>query len=146
MQAGMVGVLEAWENYNPAKGANINTHLYTRVRGSIMDAIRQGHHDHRRGKGKDAYCVVSLGGVPDFNETAAEDLPAYERLKNEKRSLAMWAAIDSLPKRWQIIVRLYCNNLTLREIGEVMDFGEARACQLLGKVVKVLRDKLNAWI
>lgn len=42
IQAGMIGLLEAYRNYNEDKGASFETYAGIRVRGSMLDEIRKG--------------------------------------------------------------------------------------------------------
>ncbi len=42
MQAGMIGLLEAWKNFDPSKGASFETYASIRIRGSMLDEIRKG--------------------------------------------------------------------------------------------------------
>ena len=52
--------------------------------------------------------------------------------------------IGRLPEREQHILALYYyENLTLREIGQVLSLTEARISQILGKTLLGLRQQLN---
>ncbi|MGH8583335.1 MAG: RNA polymerase sigma factor FliA [Gammaproteobacteria bacterium] len=42
VQAGMIGLLEAARNYDPAQGASFETYSGIRIRGSMLDEIRKG--------------------------------------------------------------------------------------------------------
>ncbi|SDX08949.1 RNA polymerase sigma factor FliA [Marinobacter mobilis] len=42
MQAGMIGLLEAAQKYQPTKGASFETYAGIRIRGAIVDEIRKG--------------------------------------------------------------------------------------------------------
>lgn len=42
IQAGMIGLLEAYRNYDQNKGASFETYAGIRVRGSMLDEIRKG--------------------------------------------------------------------------------------------------------
>jgi RNA polymerase sigma factor for flagellar operon FliA len=42
LQAGMIGLLEAYRNYDGSKGASFETYAGIRIRGSMIDEIRQG--------------------------------------------------------------------------------------------------------
>ncbi len=42
IQAGMVGLLEAAQKYDPGKGASFETYAGIRIRGAMMDDIRKG--------------------------------------------------------------------------------------------------------
>ena len=54
------------------------------------------------------------------------------------------SAIDALPKREKIVIALYYyDNLTLREIGDVLGVTESRVSQLRAKAVLALRGRLR---
>ncbi|BAO44324.1 RNA polymerase sigma factor FliA [Thiolapillus brandeum] len=42
IQAGMIGLLEAINNYDPSKGASFETYARIRIRGSMIDEVRRG--------------------------------------------------------------------------------------------------------
>ncbi|KLV05859.1 RNA polymerase sigma 70 [Photobacterium aquae] len=42
IQAGMIGLLEAQQNYDPSKGASFETFAGIRIRGAMLDDIRRG--------------------------------------------------------------------------------------------------------
>ncbi len=42
VQAGMVGLLEAMQNYDSSKGASFETYARIRIRGSMIDEVRRG--------------------------------------------------------------------------------------------------------
>ncbi|KJF98181.1 MULTISPECIES: RNA polymerase sigma factor FliA [Photobacterium] len=42
IQAGMIGLLEAQQNYDPTKGASFETFAGIRIRGAMLDDIRRG--------------------------------------------------------------------------------------------------------
>lgn len=55
-------------------------------------------------------------------------------------------AIENLPEKERLVVVLYYNEeLTLREIGEVLSVTESRVCQMHTKAMLRLRGKLSAW-
>jgi RNA polymerase sigma factor FliA len=54
-------------------------------------------------------------------------------------------AFERLPERERkVAVLLYVYNLTLREIGEILDVTESRVCQIHGQITKKLRVELEA--
>ncbi len=62
--------------------------------------------------------------------------------QNEVKEL-LAAAIDELPEREKLVIVLYYyENLTLREIGEILNVSESRVCQIHTKVVLRLRAHL----
>jgi RNA polymerase sigma factor for flagellar operon FliA len=53
-------------------------------------------------------------------------------------------AVEELPERERIVVTLYYHEeLTLREIGEILDLSEGRICQIFGQAVARLRVNLG---
>lgn len=62
--------------------------------------------------------------------------------QNEVREL-LAHAIGDLPEKEKLVVVLYYyENLTLREIGEILDVSESRVCQIHTKVITRLRSHL----
>jgi RNA polymerase sigma factor for flagellar operon FliA len=54
------------------------------------------------------------------------------------------AAFEQLPERERkVALLLHVNNLTLREVGEVLGVSESRVCQIHGKLKKGLRERLS---
>jgi RNA polymerase sigma factor for flagellar operon FliA len=55
------------------------------------------------------------------------------------------AAFDQLPERERkVALLLHVNNLTLREVGEVLGVSESRVCQIHGKLKRGLRERLSS--
>jgi RNA polymerase sigma factor for flagellar operon FliA len=54
------------------------------------------------------------------------------------------AGLAALPERDRLVVTLYYyEELTLREIGQILDLSEGRVCQILAQAVACLRDALG---
>lgn len=63
--------------------------------------------------------------------------------QNEVKDI-LAGAIDELPEKEKLVIVLYYyENLTLREIGEILDVSESRVCQIHTKVVTRLRSHLS---
>jgi RNA polymerase sigma factor for flagellar operon FliA len=55
------------------------------------------------------------------------------------------AAFDELPERERkVALLLHVNNLTLREIGQVLGVSESRVCQIHSRLKRGLRERLSA--
>ncbi len=62
--------------------------------------------------------------------------------QNEIKDI-MASALEELPEKEKLVVVLYYyENLTLREIGEILDVSESRVCQIHTKVITRLRSHL----
>ena len=75
-----------------------------------------------------------------------EDAPSPEfSLEQSEMREALGDAISRLPEREKLVITLYYyEELTLREIGEVIGVCESRVCQLRGLAVSRLRTTLRA--
>ncbi len=103
---------------------------------------------------KDAQCRFSLSLHSPVNgeddHTMIESIPnndtllAFEAIDRDSLKAYIQTLINELPDREQTILTLYYfENLTLREIAELMDRTEARISQILAKVLKTLRYQLS---
>ena len=103
---------------------------------------------------RDAQCRFSLSLFhtlgDDGGQTMLDVLPdeeataGFERVEQASVQAYLKKLIAGLPERQQTILGLYyIEDLTLREIGEVIDLSEARISQLLGKLLLTLRAGLE---
>lgn len=194
IQAGMIGLLEARENFDPTKGASFETFASIRVRGAMLDELRRGDWAPRsvykaarmiaevvrqieNETGRDAKDVdvakalnlsldeyhhllmdasnVHLSGYEESGlteDTMAQGL--FSKLWSPQESLTNTAfrrdlanEIAQLPERERLVISLYYEEeLTLKEIGEIMGVTESRACQLHSQAVIRLKARLKDWI
>jgi RNA polymerase sigma factor for flagellar operon FliA len=80
--------------------------------------------------------------IDTLEDPKAKDPSRALDLSEMKARLA--AAIDALPKREKIVIALYYyENLTLREIGEVLGVTESRVSQLHTKAILRLKGRLR---
>lgn len=71
---------------------------------------------------------------------AANDSDPIARVESEERQQKLIAAILALPDQQQKVLNLYYyEELTLKEIGMVLDVSESRICQIHGAAIKKLR-------
>lgn len=69
-----------------------------------------------------------------------------DQIHQEEIVELLTTAIGSLPEKERLVVVMYYNEeLTLREIGEVLGVTESRVCQLHTKAMLRLRGKLTTW-
>ena len=110
--------------------------------------------------GKALVSVFSTDGSANWQLGAADDdkadndavdsLPDTEdsipdiALEKAQLSENLVRAIEELPEREKLILSLYYNDeLTLKEIGEIVGVGESRISQILAKTAKSLRQTLQ---
>ena len=190
--AGLLGLLQALDNYSLDRGTPFISYAYGRVRGALIDYLRSIDvlsQKRRRllGRAQHALDVLrqTLGQEPDDHDVAdylGISLDAYHALlvdAQRRFSLSLYenaddqqpvletvpledalAAFDQidrasmhdyvaslvarLPKRERDILALYYyEDLTLREIGQIIGLTEARISQILGKTLLGLRNQLT---
>jgi len=189
---GVFGLIDAIDKFDPNKGVKFETYASLRIRGAIIDNIRELDWVPRslRQKAKDlekAYADLEydLGRPPsdeetadklgvtmkDFNKLVSDasistlvsleeaveqnsdliDDPGFEDISenpakqaefNELKDL-LASEIDKLSEKEKTVISFYYyNELTLKEISEIMKVSESRISQLHTKAVAKLRGKM----
>ncbi|MCK9518590.1 MAG: FliA/WhiG family RNA polymerase sigma factor [Dehalococcoidia bacterium] len=102
-----------------------------------------------------SWVTVSLDGLLDRNDN--EDGSGYSDMppdpneedftnRMEKRQMvdALAGAIKTLPEReWLIVSLYYKDEMTMKEIAQILDISESRVCQLHGRALGRLRARLE---
>ncbi|MDD1783253.1 RNA polymerase sigma factor FliA [Enterovibrio sp. ZSDZ35] len=93
IQAGMVGLLEAQQNYDPSKGASFETYAGIRIRGAMLDDMRKGdwvprsvHKNNRQISEVISQLEGELGRDPNDKEIAKRlgmSLDQYYQAQND---------------------------------------------------------------
>lgn len=80
-----------------------------------------------------------------YNQNIHFDPVSFVESKDLVNKLA--SAVDALPERERLVVTLYYHEeLTLREIGEILNLSEGRICQIFGQAVGRLRGALGVAV
>lgn len=189
---GTIGLIEAVDRFDPARGIKFETYAIPRVRGAIIDAVRsldlvprsarqraraieEAYRDLFARDGRmpdeatvadhlglttaqfqqalqDAACAVLPLDRPDRdgNVTIEEVLPdpqapsPLEAAARAEMVASLAEALGQLSERDRLIVSLYYyEELTLKEIGAVLDITESRVSQLLTRARLQLRALLH---
>ena len=197
INAGVVGLIEAYSNFDTGKGVKFETYASLRIRGSILDELRGMDWVPRstRARSREVERTLSkleseLGRPPTEDELAAGlgvDMATYYHIIDDVSSASLFsldeiifgeddhnpvALIDTLHSEDQqsaldilerkelrnlladslgkvteqerLVVALYYHEeLTLREIGQVLELSESRVSQLHTKALLSLRAKLR---
>jgi RNA polymerase sigma factor for flagellar operon FliA len=105
------------------------------------------HELHTRRQKLSGASVVGIDDAgPDFLErTSDSNSPDPFELTAHREVLArLVSAIDDLPEKMQqILSAYYCENMNLREIGQLLGVTESRVCQIHGEARRYLRDTLS---
>jgi RNA polymerase sigma factor for flagellar operon FliA len=101
-----------------------------------------------------SWVTVSLDGLLDRDSSdegsAPTELPADPNEEDftqrlEKRQLidALTGAVKQLPEReWLIVSLYYRDEMTMKEIAQILEISESRVCQLHGRALGRLRARL----
>jgi len=192
--AGIFGLIAAIEAYDMSRGIKFETYCSVRVRGSILDELRNLDWVPRlvRSKAQKMETAhrdleTSLGRRPRDDEIAAALDISMDELNTLTREVAATNMV-SLSKRWDdddeesssrryevladeaendpirllqhkeiaelvdrdlsrkerlILVLYYYDELTMREIGRMLNLSESRVCQLHSRILDRLRERLQ---
>lgn len=197
INTGVIGLIEAFNNFDPARGVKFETFAVPRIRGAILDELRALDWVPRstRAKARNIDKALTkleneLGRGPSDTELAAimkisleelqyarkdvsvtallsldelicrEDdnrqVPRIETIENsatvdvlddmERVELRIFLihAISSLTEQERLVVSLYYyEELTLKEIGEIMLISESRVSQIHTRAVTRLRAMIK---
>lgn len=182
--AGVLGLMEALQRYEPAREVSFASYAAFRVRGAMLDELRRRDlmaRDARR-ETKQIQGVITalraqLGRSPEDQEVAEalgselgsflrrleklapvqiysledEDIDvrlhspcAFEEVNKTQLKKRLVTALGRLGERTQRVLHLYYQeDLTLREIGEVLEISESRVSQIMSKATLELRALLR---
>jgi RNA polymerase sigma factor for flagellar operon FliA len=197
INTGVIGLIEAFRNFDPERGVKFETYAVPRIRGAILDELRSLDWVPRSTRAKAREIERALlgfeneyGRPPTDEELAAvlgmsihdlhlsledvskttllsldemifreednrqvprietvEDKKANVILKNLERNelqAFLVLAIDRLTEQEKLVIALYYyEELTLKEIGEVMKISESRVSQIHTKAVLKLRGMVR---
>lgn len=138
--AGLVGLIDAVDRYQPDRGVPFEAYAALRVRGAVLDELRSA----TGGRRNEAPAPVSLDELLDLGD---HTLPSLDetgpRRAAEELAGRVESAMRCLPDRQrELLSRYYGQSLTLREAGKKMGISEARACQLHTRAIASLRRAL----
>lgn len=197
ISAGVLGLIDAVDKYDPDKKVKFKTYAEFRIRGAILDELRAMDWVPRSVRKKSSALEEVIGrlqntlGRPAEDEEIAEEmdisLPELHRLLDEVSGVNLLSLDDSenplgnldseqvmealgregledplarlgllelrttvaqtiegLPEKEKLVVSLYYyDELTMREIGEVLGYTESRISQMHTKAILRLRARLR---
>lgn len=195
VNAGVIGLMDAIEKYDPMRGTSFKTYADFRIRGAILDELRtldwlprsirqkvnsieSAYVKLERQLGRavtdeevagalnidleefyeilaqaSAVSLVSLydTGTEDEESRSFLDCIAGDEadpavaLESQEVYEAVGRAIERLPEKERIVISLYYHDeLTMKEIGKVLNLTESRISQIHTKAVLRLRGRLRS--
>jgi RNA polymerase sigma factor for flagellar operon FliA len=159
IQAGLIVLLEAAARYDETQGASFETYAAIRVRGAMLDEVRNSEWAPRSVQRKARQLSQAMDAVTDKTEREARDTEVAEHLgmsvsslrdlfreASARRVVSLEESIHELPEREREVVRLYHEKgLTLRAIGSLMCVSESRIAQMHSRALKRLKDRMSHW-
>ena len=200
MSAGVIGLMDALDKFDPEKKVQFKTYAEFRIKGAMLDELRsldwvsrsvrqkaaqleKAYQTLEKKKGRaveEEEVAQEMGISLDHyynlvNEVNGVFLLDIENLRNrlpklpeedlinllidekEKQPLQLLGleelkrvltqAIDELSSKEKTVISLYYyEELTLKEIGEVLGFTESRICQIHAKAILKLRGKIRFYM
>jgi RNA polymerase sigma factor for flagellar operon FliA len=144
--AGIVGLYDALDKFDSEKGAKFQTYAEYRIKGAMLDELR------KMGCRAQGISLLSLdeimpdGAVPKFTNRTSDTPSPFDELKMRELKQVISKALLSISKKEQLVVSLYYyDELTLKEIGRVLDLTESRVSQIHSKAIIKLRAKLRSY-
>ncbi len=193
LSAGVVGLIQAIDNFDPSQNVKLKTYAEFRIRGAILDSLRESDWAPRmkRKQAREFEAAISrteqkLGRSPEETEIAAElkltveeyrqkltemeglNIGELEYIRDENENPVLLkyvasseeespevrleraelerliaTAIDRIPKVEKTVLSLYFyEELTLREIAEIMGIHLSRVSQIKSQAILRLRNAM----
>ena len=143
VQEGMIGLMDAAERFDPARGVKFSTYAMWHIRKTIMEAIRSKNdivRTPRRHKSKSCMTLENAARMADTSPPPDEILEAQEEVA------AVHRCIQRLPSREAIVVRLRhginTEKMTLKKVGHILGVSPERVRQIQAGAEEKLRDFL----
>lgn len=135
ISCGLEALIRGVDSYDEACGATLAQFLWTRIRRGILDELR----------GRDPEPPLALAqweGADQLPSAYPSSDPEHASARREAKQ-RFREAFRALPERdRRVAVLLYVENLTLREIGELLGVTESRVCQIHSQLRRELRVTL----
>jgi RNA polymerase sigma factor FliA len=177
VQVGVIGLLDAIERFDPARGVKFETYAVTRIRGTIQDELRKldwvprsvrkkaraaengGEESARSSLPTDGHrkttqyseevLGVMMNATTDEsravdNLATDESSDLLEIVGSDQLKAILTRTVEELPEDERLIVTLYYyEELTFREIGDIVHLSESRVFQKHAAVMKKLRARFG---
>ena len=153
---GVFGLVQAARRYRGDMGAPFGAYAARRVRGQVLDALRDRDPLTRserrafreaRKVSEDLpppYVEVSLDRLAELGEPRARDASALARHRDPRwaRVAAALRELTTLERR--VVIDAFARGLTLREIGARVGLSESGVCRVRARALKKLRSACAA--
>jgi len=149
---GVFGLVQAARRYRGDLGAPFGAYAARRVRGQVLDALRDRdpltrterrafrEQQKQRADLPQPYVEVSLDRLAELGDSDPPD-----RTRTRTRLDPRWAGVAAALRRLsplerRVLVFAYARELTLREIGTRVGLSESGVCRVRARALRKLRD------
>lgn len=141
---GYMGLVEAHKRFDPKRGVPFGAFAAMRVRGAMLDWLRQldpiSRDERARLRNTDASASVSLVDFSCAEDYASRGERADDELLKHEQKVLLWRALGKLSERERLVVtRYFFEEKSLKNIGEELKVTESRVCQIVSQVTARLR-------
>jgi RNA polymerase sporulation-specific sigma factor len=141
IQEGMVGLLEAAENYDYTRGVAFSVFASFRIKGSMVDYLKNSNSGALYLEG-DLGSGLTLGETLTSAQASPTEL-AERQLLHEK----VTQALGRLPeKEQQVITGMYLEDKTAQSVADAIDISLGHVYRLQKKGVRRIRGMLSRFI
>ena len=141
IQEGMVGLLEAAENYDYTRGVAFSVFASFRIKGSMVDYLKKTNSGALYLEG-DLGSGLTLGETLASAQASPTEL-AERQLLHEK----VTQALGRLPKKeQQVITGMYVEDKTAQSVADAIDISLGHVYRLQKKGVRRIRGMLSRFI
>lgn len=141
IQEGMVGLLEAAENYDYTRGVAFSVFASFRIKGSMVDYLKKSNSGALYLEG-DLGSGLTLGETLTSAQASPTEL-AERQLLHEK----VTQALGRLPeKEQQVITGMYLEDKTAQSVADAIDISLGHVYRLQKKGVRRIRGMLSRFI
>lgn len=156
---GILGLVQAAQRYEPESGATFGAYAARRVRGQVLDALRErdpltrsARKAFRQARERDPElpapvveisldAYLETGRDPTSNGSPGGDVTSC-RAARDRRWTHVANALDALPViERTVLVLSYARGLTLREIGARVGLSESGVCRLRARALRHVRAR-----
>jgi RNA polymerase sigma factor for flagellar operon FliA len=148
--AGVVGLIQAVDRFDPERGIPFEGYAALRVRGAVLDEVRRLDDLSRTARGRaradEHHVAMSLDSLEERGEMGGPTQAAEvdERAAQAGLRDDVERALAAIPVRERsILASYYRDGLSLAAIGRRLGVSEARVCQLHGRAIAQLRSVLG---
>jgi RNA polymerase sigma factor FliA len=154
---GLVGLVQAAHRYRGDRGASFGAYAARRVRGQILDALRErdpltrsARRAFRAAQRASEDGVEAAPATPPYVEVSLDrigDVPEVPRAagrRDERWPRVASALRDLTPLERRVLVLSYGRGLTLREIGGEIGLSESGVCRLRARALARVRSACAA--